>query len=251
MVDLALNVEPADANMASLWLAWREHGDQQARQKLIDGHLRFARIMAARLYARRYYSTLEFGDYMQYATVGLMESVDRFDPARGVKFETYAASRINGAILDGITSSSDIHEQLAVRKRVLGERTALLSDAALAPPQSTDDLFARLADLAIGLAVGFALEGTGMYQTDEGEYAEAGYQRVELRQLRRQVERLLAALPAKQHAVICGHYQQQMTFDEIATRLQLSRGRIAQLHKEALASLRLGLQLKGTTHLSC
>lgn len=243
---------PPDADLQPLWRAWRRDGDVQARQQLIEAHLRFARMMAAKLYGRRYYAALEFDDYMQYATVGLMESVDRFDPDHGAKFETFAASRISGAILDGVTASSDIHEQLAARKRVLRERASLLCEDAAAPAsQSPDALFGKLADLAIGLAVGFALEGSGMYRAEEGEYLDPGYQGVALRQLRQRVASLVDALPPKQKAVISGHYQQQLAFEEIATRLQLSRGRVAQLHKEAVAKLRLALQMKGTILLSC
>ena len=121
------------------------------------------------------------------------------------------------------------------------------------PPHTGDApaLFARLAELAVGLAVGFALEGSGMYQGGDEEYVDHAYRSVEMQQLKGKVEALVAALPENQKQVIAGHYLQHQPFEEIAVRLQLSRGRISQLHKEALGKLRSGLQVRGFTSLSC
>lgn len=240
----------ADAVLHPLpWHAVRS-GDAAARAEVIGVYLRFARIMAARLYGRRVYTTMEFGDYLQLASVGLIEAVDRFEPERGIKFETYAAGRINGAILNGIRASSEIQEQIAARRRIVRERLASLQQG---PPHTGDApaLFARLAELAVGLAVGFALEGSGMYQNGEEQAIDQAYRGIELQQLKGKVEALVAALPENQKNVIAGHYLQHQPFEEIAIRLKLSRGRISQLHKEALAKLRSGLEIRGYTNLSC
>jgi RNA polymerase sigma factor for flagellar operon FliA len=213
-------------------------------------YMRFARVMAAKLYARRVYATLEFADYLQLATVGLIEAVDRFDPERGNKFETYAASRISGAILNGISVSSEIQEQIAARRRIVRERLAALQAAA---PAAGDPaaLFAQLADLAVGLAVGFALEDTGMYQGGDEHYVDQAYSGIELRQIKHRVADLVTGLPEQQKQVITGHYLQQQPFEQIALKLQLSRGRVSQIHKEALGKLRDALQARGITDVSC
>lgn len=71
---------------AVLWRHWREQGDAQARETLIRLHTPYARILAAKLYAGRYHDEVEFDDYFQFACVGLLESIDRYDPQYGATF---------------------------------------------------------------------------------------------------------------------------------------------------------------------
>lgn len=198
-------------------------------------------MMAAKVYARRIYTEMEFADYLQYARIGLIEAVDRFEPERGIKFETYASKRISGAMLSGIEGSSEIQQQIAARKRILGQRVASLADE----PETAagvDAVFSRLAEIAFGLAVGFALEDSGMHCVETGEYADNSYTGVEIKQLQSRINQAVLALPANQRNVIQMHYLQQRAFEEVATDMALSRGRIAQIHKQALASLRSLLQ---------
>lgn len=242
-------IQPA-ANAATRWTAFCLTRDDAAREELIAAYSDFARIMAARSYARRINMELEFDDYLQFAMVGLIESVDRFDPQRGFKFETFAAARITGAILNGIESASELQEQLAARRRIVGQRAASLN-ADTASTEGSDAIFQRLAELAIGLAVGFALENSGMISEASGDYADNSYHGVELKQLRSRLKSALAQLPQNQRYVISAHYLQHLTFDEVATTMQLTRGRVSQLHKEALGKLRTRLRDLKEVDLRC
>ncbi len=221
----------------SLWQRFWSGRDPALRQQLVEHYLDFARIMAGRLFSMRSYTGLEFGDFLQFAREGLLQAVDRFEDGHGAKFETFAAARINGAILDGIRSYSEVQEQSAVRRRVLASRAAELAP----PPPAAGDvdaLFAQLAELAVGLAVGFILDDSGMYLAEEASYPDNAYAGVEMRQLRQRLAALLHQLTERQRQVLHYHYMQQLPFDEIAGMLGLSKGRISQLHKEALAALR-------------
>lgn len=85
------------------------------------------------------------------------------------------------------------------------------------------------------------LEDTGMWGGADGEAAahpQASYQGLELRQLRSQVHDLVDKLPGPQRRVIRDHYFQQVPFESIAKALQVTKGRVAQLHKQALETLR-------------
>lgn len=228
--------DAADAD----WLAFMASREAGLRTRLVERYLPFARIMAGKLYAGRTHMEVEFDEYLQYARVGLIEAVDRYDPRRGFKFETYAASRISGAILNGLASYSEVHEQVLARKRLVRERVDLLRGAAPdAGEADADAVFAHLAELAIGLAVGFVLEQTGMHVGErEPLYQDNSYARIELRQLRQRIGQLLDNLPARQRQVMVYHYQQQLPFEQIAGMLRVTKGRVAQLHKEALQRLR-------------
>lgn len=230
---------------AELWRRLREHGDARARERLIEGYLPYARVVAATYYARRMHDEIEFDEYLQLARLGMLEALDRYDPAAGAQFKTFAARRMHGAILDGLEQLTEKQRQIAVRKRLQSQRLQSLKEEA-GPSQpsledaSGDGLFQRLADLGIGLALGFLLEDTGMFsdELDSRALPDNHYQHIELRQTRRQLRQLVDRLPEVERLVIRGHYLQNQRFDEIADELGLSKGRISQIHKQALVSMR-------------
>lgn len=220
-----------------LWARWLVHRDPAARAALVDAYTRFTRYLAGVCHARRPHHGLEFGDYLQFGLVGLMESIDRFDPVHGVKFESFAGYRIQGAIWNGVEQMSEVQKQSAMRRRVLKERAASLASGAR--PANAESALERLAGLAIGLAIGFALEDSGIYcATDEPSLPDNAYARTELAQMKSQLAACVQALPKVQRMVIYRHYFQQVPFDEIAATLSLSKGRISQIHHEALRALR-------------
>jgi RNA polymerase sigma factor for flagellar operon FliA len=243
-------LRPDPTEIGQVWAAFVQTRRSDARERLVSAYMGFARMLAAKVYARRTIEGMEFADYLQYATVGLIEAVDRFDPERGVLFESFAAVRITGAMLTGLESSSEIQRQIATRKRVIGERVASLADAT-PPLTGAESVFAHLAELAIGLAVGFALEDSGMYLQEEGSYADNTYAGVELKQLRGRVKAALAGIGANQRRVIELHYLQHLPFEDVANRMSLTRGRISQIHKEALQNLRARLTKTDAVDLHC
>lgn len=226
---------PPDA-AAGLWAQWQARRGPAEREALVTAYTRFVRIMAAKSFARRISAELEFGDYLQFGMVGLLEAIDRFDPAVGVKFETFAAHRIQGAILNGVQHLSEVQRQASVRRQVLKERTSTLSEGGESAGKAS--ALDRLAELAIGLALGFALEESVLYVgEDEPALPDNAYQRTEMRQLGTQLRECVQALPDPQRQIIQRHYFQQVTFEEIAGSLGLSKGRISQLHHQALRRL--------------
>jgi len=223
-------------DLAPLWTRWVQCRDANDRHALVECYTGFARMLAAKCYAGRISAELEFGDYLQFAMVGLLEAIDRFDLGAGVKFETFAGLRINGAVLNGVESLSEVQRQASVRHRVVKERSASLAARAADQPASALE---KLADIAIGLALGFALEDSGVYEgSGERAVPDNAYSRLEMRQLVQRLADCVESLPEQQRVVIHRHYFQQVSFDEIAASLRLSKGRISQIHSAALAGLR-------------
>ena len=226
--------------LAALWAGWRAGGDAAARGRLVVHYGSFAHMLAARCYRHRFSVELEFGDYAQFAAIGLLEAIDRYEPGRGTTFEAFAGVRITGAILDGVESLSEKQRQIATRSAARRERAASLqaagekaaADAARAPLQ-------RLADLAIGLAIGFMLESAAIYvDGDLPDAAPTPYERLEMDQLRRRVLALVDELPEAERRVVRHHYFQQIPFEQIARSCGLTKGRISQIHRAALERLR-------------
>ncbi|SHN17848.1 RNA polymerase sigma factor for flagellar operon FliA [Duganella sacchari] len=221
---------------AGLWQRWRNQGELAAREALIRHYLSYARALAAQMYARRSMDEFEFDEYMQFATVGLLEALDRYDPERGILFKTFATTRINGAMLSGLSTLSERQQQIAMRRRMADERVKSLQEAPL--PADPERLLRELAEIGVGLALGFVLEGSGMLASAEASVADNTYTRLELRQFQQQIRYLCQRLTAREREVIEMHYLQHISFEEVAERLQLSKGRVSQLHAQGLKRLR-------------
>jgi RNA polymerase sigma factor FliA len=235
---------------ADLWTEWLAQGKESARDELIDHYLDYARIIAAKLYRTRYNDECEFGDYMQFATLGMLEAMETFSPDREVTFRTFASRRIHGAVLDGIHAHCESHRQISARKILLADRTQALAERAPAPETSTDT-FLGLVEVAIGLALGYMLEGSAMYQESEETSArDKSYERIEMRQLQQKVVQLIDSLPTRERAVIRSHYFNQIAFQDIARAFGVSKARVCQLHLQALDRLHEAMVNIGVTDIA-
>lgn len=218
-----------------LWRSFRQSGDPLLREQLIAGHLELARMHAAKLYGGRQVRGVEFEEFHQYALTGLIEAVDRFDPERGVAFAAYAGHRIRGAVLNGIALYSEQQQQISARARMREERFQQLLEEVAAAEQ---DPFLHLVEMAVGTAIGYMLEDSAMYQEEGGAYEHNIYRSRELQDLARVLDGLLHTLPAVEQQVMRLHYFQQVRFDEIARSMGLTKGRISQIHHQALGRMR-------------
>jgi RNA polymerase sigma factor for flagellar operon FliA len=237
-------------NEDDLWTRWSRHQDWSARAILAERYVPYARALAARCFARRGKSEFEFDDYFHYAIVGMMESLDRFSLGRGAQFTTFAMPRINGAILNGLERLSERQQQISFRRRLDRDRIESLKGDSLAQ-QPGQVLLTQLSDIGVGLALSFLLEGTGMVLDPADRLPDNAYAHVELQQLREEIWRVVERLTARETQVIRRHYLQQQSFDEIAKALQLTKGRISQLHTQGLKRIRKLLEASGRCALAC
>jgi RNA polymerase sigma factor FliA len=236
---------PDSVQEAALWQRWRAHADAEAKQRLLDMHLGYARVVAASFFSRRYDQDIEFADLLQLASMGLLEAMDRFDPARGVQFRTFAARRMQGAILTGLERMTEKQQQIAARKRLrserVGEAKQLAGDAGEVP-RHPRELMRYVSEVGIGLALCWMLEDTAMIENPAASVTVPFYRSAAIRQLERQLAHAIEALPPAERFVLRGHYVNDLPFEQIATAMQLTRGRISQIHKQALSRLRCALR---------
>jgi RNA polymerase sigma factor FliA len=231
-----------------LWRELSEQRSQEARNELIDHYLPFSRKIAKALYAKRGGLEVEFVDYVQQASQGLIEAVDRFDSSHGIAFEAYASARIRGAVLNSLSAMSEKYAQLGLRKRMREERVASLTEHMRAQPR---DAFRELADLAVGLAISYMLEGTGLVAV-EGQPPAGGrepYSNIEQEQLADSLKRLVDALPERERRVVFYPYYQGLSFTDIAGLLGLTKGRVSQIHSQALQLIREARSITGPLNL--
>ena len=225
-----------------LWALWRSEPSQALRDTLVARYRELVRIVAATAYRHRYSEELEFDDYLQFGMVGLLESIDRYEPDEGYKFETFASHRIHGAIMSGVTCLSEKQQQITARRRVRTDRARSLLHAGEDGERNVrakTEALQQLADVAVGLALGFMLEeGSACYRDSEPASGNTPYEQVEFAQLSRRMLALVDQLPDRERRVIRSHYLQQQTFDDIALACGLTKGRISQIHHAALRRLR-------------
>ncbi|WP_172200487.1 sigma-70 family RNA polymerase sigma factor [Niveibacterium sp. COAC-50] len=201
-------------------------------------HLDLVRILAAKLYRRRWSEEVPFDDYLQSGMVGLLEAAHRFDPRQGTSFASFASPRVTGAIIDSLADATERNCQLATARRLRQERAANLADTQDTRDDSAEGALARIAEIVVDLAVGFMLEDSPCFRDGTETVEPQGYASAATRQAREQLRAAFAQLDERRREIIERHYFQHETFSDIAQTMQLTRSRIAQLHREALSQLR-------------
>jgi len=229
------------AALARHWQAVRDPGDPAAaaaREALFLHYMPYARAMASRLFAGRHRKDVEFDDFVQLANIGLIEAIGRYDPSRGSRFSTFCTPRLRGAVLNGVAKLTEAQEQLSFDRRRRAERIESLRGERTGDPR-----LASLGQLTTGLAIGFMLEGTGMFMHADVAhpgYGE-GYESAEWNQIGQTLRTALGSLSPNERKFISFHYFDALPFEQIASLLMLSKGRVSQLHRAALQKLRAAL----------
>ena len=74
---------------------------KEIKKVIIEEYINLVKIIAGKLY-NYYASNIEYDDLMSYGVIGLIDAIDKYDPSKNIKFETYASIRIRGSIIDQI-----------------------------------------------------------------------------------------------------------------------------------------------------
>lgn len=225
---------------AELWTAFRADASQVAREALFLRYLPFARRTAVRTLRLHSITHIELADVYQAACIGLMQAMERFDPTQGAEFTTYAAYRVQGAVMNAVETYSEVQQQIAARGRSRAQRLESLRPQGVLPTSTRESIVEALAAVSMGLAIGFMLEDSNIYADPEAppRTSESGYQTLAWKQARESLQQQVDALPEGQRKILAYHYFQGLDFERIAVLMGLSKGRVSQIHKQGLAQLR-------------
>ena len=219
---------------ALLWATLRFDNRQESREPLFHLYRPYARAIAVRHWPRVRDSSGS-NDAEQWAYEGLLQAIDSYDPLRGPPFRGYARRRIIGSIRDGFARLSELDAQHSARRRLERERVRALKEQ----QPAEGDAIARIAEVAVGLAIGLMLAETKLIAgDDEPDPSGSAYDSLAWRQTQLQLSRAVSQLSEREAAVIVNHYDHGLSFAQIADLLGLSRGRISQIHHAALTKLR-------------
>src|SRR5690554_5598290 len=110
------------SNVAQLWKQYKTENDLRSRDELVNIYAPLVKIVAGRL-AMHMPSNVELDDLEGYGAFGLLDAVEKFDPNREIKFETYASTRIRGSIIDGLRSADWVPRSVRNKARRLENST--------------------------------------------------------------------------------------------------------------------------------
>lgn len=193
---------------------------------------------AARRIAGRTGGAVAAEDLWSAGAMGLIEAARRFDAARDVRFETFAAHRIQGAMLDELRRLDHLPRRLRAQAEAVERARARLSRALQRDP-SADELAQEVGlggeELAAVLGVTQPTPAVLEALEAPGEAADDAAARGQLLQA---VAGAVAGLPERLQILLSLHYVEGLTYREIAKVLAVSEPRVCQLHAEAMAQLR-------------
>lgn len=183
---------------------------------------------------------LEPSDAEQLAHEALLASIERYDPERGVPFQAFVRPRLRGAIRNEWQRTSEAAAISGYRARVERDRIRSIRSATGSSP---DDAISQLRELAVGIAIGIMLESEAKAKVDQLPDREpSAYDELAWRQMLGELGSRISQLPDRERLVLDYHYRQDIMFKEIAELLGLSKGRVSQIHAQALQRLRRALQ---------
>lgn len=185
-------------------------------------------------------------DLVQAGVLGLLEALKRFDPARGVKFETYASLRIRGAMLDELRSLSWLPRSLFRQMRALNTAEQKLV-ASLGREPTDEELAAELnmpqekyrkLTAAINTAVTVSLEEVLFAAPPTNATEEFVLDRIIAEEEKERLAAAIAALPERYRQLLALYYQEGLTLKEVGLVLGISESRVCQLHSRIISRLR-------------
>src|SRR5690349_24089527 len=129
--------DDAAASVADIWAEYKEHGTRDARERLILHYSPLVKFVAGRV-AAGLPQNIEQSDLVSYGIFGLIDAIDKFDPSRGYKFETYAISRIKGAIIDELRSIDWVPRSVRAKARAIERAYSKLENELRRSPEDSE-----------------------------------------------------------------------------------------------------------------
>ena len=224
-------------NLPAAWQEFQGNRDPQLREALIDHYAALVPYIARRVAANAP-AHVDREEFISYGYFGLIDAVDRFEPGRGIKFETYATKRIRGAILDGLRQEDNL-TRLA-RKRIKDARVVMAEfEAEHNREPSTDEVAERLGITVAELSNALQLENAGTMPEQVvdmgGDDPEVELQVADARE--RLADRV-SRLSERDRAFVLLYYCQSMTLIDVGAQLGVSDSRAGQIRLEVLRALR-------------
>lgn len=255
-----------ESKVIQIWQDYKEKDDKTARDKLILHYSPLVKYVAGQV-ASRLPKSVEVADLVSYGLIGLMEAIEKFDPSREIKFETYAMPRIKGAMIDELRVLDWAPRSLRAKAKELEKAYCELENELKRMPEdeevasvlgtTVEELHDVMADLSRCSII--ALEDLWSADSEKDNRvnvmdvlvdtkAKDPAMMFEQEEVKTILAEALTKLPEREKMIITLYYYDSLTLKEIGEILEVTESRVSQLHTKAL--LRLKTRLKEAHEIS-
>ncbi|MEJ7783609.1 MAG: RNA polymerase sigma factor WhiG [Solirubrobacteraceae bacterium] len=246
--------------LKDLWRRYKSSGDEQARERLVVAYSPLVKYVSGRM-ASGLPAHVDEADLISYGLVGLISAIQRFEPEREIKFETYAITRIKGAIIDELRSLDWVPRSVRSRARDIEKANSKLEHTLQRAP-TDDEMSAELGItvdefqetlLQISNSTIAALDELWTVSDASGDQvslldtlqdpgAPDPAAAMDATELKDRMADAIARLPEREKLVVALYYYENLTLREIGEVLGVTESRVSQLHTKAVLRLRSRLQ---------
>jgi RNA polymerase sigma factor for flagellar operon FliA len=249
-----------EVELRDLWRRYKDDGDEGARERLVVAYSPMVKFVAGRLGAGLP-SHVEDADLISYGLVGLIGAIERFEPERGIKFETFAMTRIRGSIIDELRSLDWVPRSVRSRAREIETAQAKLehelqrapTEAELAAKLNLTEEELQSALLEIANSSVYALDElwtvsdssgdqVSLLDTIADESAADPQEALASTEVKDLLTEAIGGLPEREQLVVALYYYENLTLREIGEVLGVTESRVSQLHTKAVMRLKSSLQ---------
>ena len=246
--------------LKDLWRQYKRDGDARARERLVVAYSPLVKYVSGRM-ASGLPAHVEEADLISYGLGGLISAIERFELEREIKFETYAITRIKGAIIDELRSLDWVPRSVRARARAIERANTKLEHKLQRAPtdeEMADELEMSVSDfqdqlLQISNSTVAALDElwtvsdasgdqVSLLDTIQDHDAPDPQQLLDASELKDRLADAISALPEREKLVIALYYYENLTLREIGEVLGVTESRISQLHTKAVLRLKSRLQ---------
>jgi RNA polymerase sigma factor FliA len=237
-----------------LWADYKSSGARELRDKLIVRYSPMVKYVAGRVSVGLPH-TIEQCDLVSYGIFGLIDAIEKFDNERAIKFETYAITRIKGAIIDELRSIDWVPRSVRAKARAIEKAYAKLEAQLLRTPSdlevanelglTEDELQAQFSQISF---VGIVALDEVLSGGDRGESTTLGdtladrhdgpMAAFEIEEMKQILAGAINRLGDREKIVLSLYYYEGLTLAEIGQVLGVTESRVCQIHTKAVLQLR-------------
>lgn len=229
------------------WEEYFKTHDIELRNEILMAYIDIVSFSARRL-STVYNGMMQTGDIINQGVLSLIECIDRFDPSRGIQFDTFASIRVRGAIIDYIRKQDWVPRRVRKKSKEIGEayfelqnkngRQASDTEVAEYLGMDVEELNKTLGEVNSAAVLYFEdmlqENAENFEEPDKSPSPEQEYQKKELKE---ELVEAIDKLDEKERTVISLYYFENLKLKEIALVMNVTASRVSQLHSKALIKL--------------